>query len=145
VDFFSKASAKLPYRGIAIFLIVAGLSVTVWLFEIIGAVISGVPPITLGIYTSEPTFVIDLGIIAPTAFASAVMILRRKSLGYIGAAILLTLNSLIGIVVISQTIAQNLAGITIGVGQIIAYVGVFVVMGSFAVGLNIRLFRNIIN
>jgi hypothetical protein len=138
-----KISDKMPRRRIAVFMIFAGLSVFVWLIEIIGALSTGRPPVSLAIYTTEPTYVLDLGIIAPSAFTCAALLFRKKPLGYIFASVLLVLNSLIGAVVISQTIVQKVAGINISMGAFIGFVGVFVITSSIAILLNISLLKNI--
>ncbi|MGF7400980.1 hypothetical protein PQ744_11345 [Thermoanaerobacterium thermosaccharolyticum] len=138
-------SDKMPRRSIAIFMIFAGLSVFVWLFEIIGALSTGKPPTSLGIYTTEPTYILDLGIIAPSAFTCAILLFRKKPLGYIYAAVLLVLNAFVGVVVISQTIFQKIAGINISVQQFMTFVGVFIIMSLIAAFLNVRLLKNIRN
>lgn len=138
-----KIMPGLPHRAVAIFMFFAGLSVFVWLIEILGSIVNGNPPVSLGINTTEPTFVLDLGIIAPSAFIGGVSILKRKPFGYIVASILLTLNALIGLVVISQSIFQKIYGVNIGFEQFITYVGIFVLMSLIATTLNIQVLRNI--
>lgn len=138
-----KISDKMPRRRIAVFMIFAGLSVFVWLFEIISSLSTGRPPASLAIYTTEPTYVFDLGIIAPSAFTCAVLLFQKKPLGYVFAPILLVLNSLVGAVVISQTIVQKAAGVNISLGAFIAFVGVFVVTSLIAILLNASLLKNI--
>lgn len=138
-----KIMLGLPHKGVAIFMVFAGLSVFVWLIEIISSITSGKPPTSLGINTTEPTFVIDLGIIAPSAFITGFLILKRKPFGYILAPILLTLNALIGVVVIVQSIFQKLYGVNITMGQLVAFVGVFVLMSLIATILNIKLLINV--
>lgn len=142
-SFRDKILENMPRRGIAVFMIFAGLSVFVWLIEIVGAVLSGKPPIGLGTYTTEPTYVIDLGIIAPSAFTCAFLLIRNNTLGYVFAEILLVLNSFIGIIVVAQTLVQKSVGVNISIGEMIAYVGVFVVMSSIAILLNIKLLKGI--
>lgn len=137
--------AKLPSKGIAVFSILAGLSVFVWLIGIIGSIKTGKPPGIIGINTTEPTSVIDIGIIAPCAFSTAMLVLKRKPLGYILAIILLTLNAVVGLMVISQSIFQNIHGVKLSLDEVIPYVAVFVVMGIFATTLNIKTLRNIKN
>jgi drug/metabolite transporter (DMT)-like permease len=140
-----KISPNMPRRGIAVFLIFAGMSVFVWLFDIIGSLMSGKPPQGIAIYTTQPTYFLDLGIIAPTAFASSALLFRKKESGYPLAAVLLTLNSLIGIVVLAQTAVQEQSGIMLAAGQLIAYVGIFAIMSGFAIVLNYRLLKNLFN
>lgn len=139
----AKILPGLPHRAVAIFMFLAGLSVFVWLIEIIASITNGNPPASLGINTTEPTSVLDLGVIAPSAFMGGVLILKRKSFGYIVASILLTLNALIGLVVILQSIFQRLYGVNLSMQQFIAYVGVFVSMSLVATILNIKVLKNI--
>jgi hypothetical protein len=138
-----KISDKMPRRRIAVFMIFAGLSVFVWLIEIISALSTGRPPASLAIYTTEPTYVLDLGIIAPSAFTCAVLLFQKKPLGYAFAPVLLVLNSLVGAVVISQTIVQKVAGVNISLGAFITFVGVFVLTSLIAILLNASLLKNI--
>jgi hypothetical protein len=138
-----RVSASLPRRAMAVFLFLAGLSVFVWLIEIIGGLLEGRPPQHLAVYTTEPTFVFDLGIIAPTAFLAGVLVLRRAPLGFLLGAVLLILNALVGIMVVGQTIAQSLAGITLTGLEFAAFVTPFVLMSLVAFWLVVRLFRSI--
>lgn len=138
-----KILDKMPRRSIAIFMIFAGLSVFIWLAQILSALPTGKPPVTLAIYTTEPTYIFDLGIIAPSAFACAAMLFHNNPLGYIYGAILLVLNSFIGAVVISQTIFQSAAGISSSAGYFIS--GIFVVVSTAALLLNVKLLKNIEN
>lgn len=138
-----RVSPRLPRRGIAAFLVLAGLSVFVWLIDIVGGLADGVVPQGVSSYTTEITYVIDLGIIAPAAFLGSYLVLRRATLGYLLAMTLLILNALVGLLVIAQTVMQTSAGIPLSVGQIIAFVGVFVVMSLAATGLAVIFLRNV--
>jgi hypothetical protein len=139
----ARMSPNLPRRGMAVFIAFAGLSVFVWLVEIIGGLTSGHVPESLASYTTDVTAVLDLGIIAPLAFLTSVLLLRRIPLGYLLAPVLLILNAIIGVIVVAQTVAQALAGITLSIGQYIGFVGSFVVMSLFALWFTIQFFRNI--
>jgi hypothetical protein len=52
------------------------------------------------------------------------------------------LLAIIGMVVVGQTVAQALAGITLSTGEYIGKVGSFVIMGLIAIWLLILFFRN---
>lgn len=125
-------SPGVPRRGMAVFMIVAGLGTCfIWLSEIIGPITRGQLPVEiLGPYTTLITHVLDIGIIAPVAILTGVYLLRRAPVGYLLAAAMLTLCSLIGAVVISQTIFQTMAGITFSAGVYIGMIGSWVVMGT---------------
>jgi hypothetical protein len=136
-------SPRLPYRGIAAFVFVAGLTVFVWLIDIIGGLAQGQAPPGLASYTTEITSAIDLGIIAPTAFLTSILLLRRAPLGYLLACIILVLLAIIGMVVVAQTVAQTLAGITLSTGEYVGKVGTFVIMSLIAIWLAVRLLRGL--
>ncbi len=125
----------------AIFLIIEGCSVLVWLAFIIPAIISGTPKEFIEIYTTEPTFVIDLGIIFPLCIASGVGLLKRKKAAYILATVLMTLVTCVGLCVIFQTIVQLQLGIILEIGQLIGLVVSFVILGLFAGSLNYKLLK----
>lgn len=127
--------------GTGIFLIISGCSVLVWLMFILPAVITGQPMATIEIYTTEPTFAIDLAIIFPSALFCGIMLLRKQKIGYKLAPVLLTLLTGVGICVIFQTLFQKSLGITLPVGQIFGLVGSFVILGTLALVLNIRLLK----
>lgn len=138
-------SSRVPRRGMAIFLFVAGLGVLfIWLSELIGPLLQGeVPAEALGPYTTMVTHALDIAIIAPATMVAAMYLRRREPVGYLLAAPLLILCALIGAVVIAQTIFQTLAGITFPIGVYIGMIGSWVVMGSFAVWLTLAFFRNL--
>jgi hypothetical protein len=139
-----KVTHGMPYRGMAIFMFVAGLgTLLLWLSELIGPLMTGQAPEHLGPYTTMFTHGFDSAVITPAAVITGIYLLRRKPLGTLLAAPLLILCTLIGIVVIAQTISQALAGIVFPIGVYIGMIGSWVVMGAFAVGLTIAFFRNV--
>jgi len=139
-----KLTPSTPRKGMAIFLIVAGLSTfMLWLSELIGPLMTGTAPANLGPYTTMFTHGFDSAIITPACVIAGIYLLRKESLGYLFAVPLLILCTLMGVAVISQTITQALNGIIFPVGVYIGMVGSWVVMGAFAIGLTIRFFRSI--
>jgi hypothetical protein len=138
-----KIKTGFPQRGTAAFMILAGLSVFVWLSEIVAFLTSGTPPAGLGIRTTEPTFILDIGIIAPSAFMAAVFLMKKNAWGYLIAPVLLVLNALIGLVVISQTVFQRMYGVEISIGQLIAFSGIFVAMSLAASLFLVKSLQNI--
>jgi hypothetical protein len=135
----ARVSPRLPGRGIAVFLFISGsVLAAVWLFDLIS---SGTLPTTLADYTRMMTYVLDLGIIAPAVFLSAVLVLRRSGRGYLLAFVLLVLESLIGFVVIAQTIARLHAGVPLAPAQLAIFAVSFVVLSGFAVWCATALLR----
>lgn len=139
----ARTSPRLPRIWIAVFLFIAGLSVLVWLMDIVVALTTGgVPPI-LGPYTTEVTYVLDLAIILPTAYLAGILVLRRSPWGTLLASLLITVNLTVGLAVASQSIMQALDGIILAPAQYAAYVAPFVILSLFAAGLIISIQRNI--
>jgi hypothetical protein len=140
----AKVTSAMPHRGIAIFMFVAGIgTLFLWLSELIGPLMTGQAPANLGPYTTMFTHGFDSAVITPATVITGIYLLKRKPLGYLLAAPLLILCTLIGVVVIGQTISQTLAGFVFPIGVYIGMIGSWVVMGAFAVGLTIRFFRNV--
>lgn len=132
-----------PYRGAAYLLFFAGLSVFVWLSEILGPLFAGtIYPAGLDIYTTEVTYVIDLGLIPPACYIAGFLLLRRQPSGYILSFMMLTLLTLIGCVVISQSIFQAADGIFLSPGQYIGFAGIFTIMGIIAFRLLFLMQKN---
>jgi hypothetical protein len=139
-----KVTSALPRRGMAIFMFVAGLgTLMLWLSELIGPLMTGQAPTNLGPYTTMFTHGFDSAVITPATVITGIYLLRRKPFGYLLVAPLLILCTLIGVVVIAQTVSQTLAGFVFPIGVYIGMIGSWVVMGAFAVGLTIAYFRNI--
>ncbi len=135
---------NMPHRGMGIFMIVIGLgTLMLWISELIGPLLTGTAPANLGPYTTMFTHGFDSAVITPATVITGIYLLKRKTIGDFLAAPLMILCTLIGVVVLSQTISQGMAGITFPIPVYIGMVGSWVVMGAFAVGFTIRLFRNI--
>ena len=140
----SKISAALPRRGMAIFMFTAGLgTLMLWLSELIGPLLAGRAPANLGPYTTMFTHGFDSAVITPATVLTGLYLWRRKPLGYLLAAPLLILCTLIGVVVLAQTITQSLAGIVFPIGVYIGMIGSWVLMGAFAIGLMLAFFRSL--
>lgn len=140
-DGFDEELYQTKHKGMAIFMIVAGCSTLVWMEFIIPVMITGQPMDIIDIYTTEPTFAIDLAIIFPTAIYSGVIILKQREIGYKVASVIMILLSGVGLCVILQTIVQNSLGIVVPIGQMIGLVVSFVILGTIATFLNIKLLK----
>lgn len=125
--------------GTGVFLIISGCSVLAWLMFVLPAILTGRPMETIEIYTTEPTFVIDLGIILPVALFCGIMLIRKKKIGYRLAPVLLTLLTGVGACVAFQTAVQKTVGIHLPTGQFFGLVISFVILGAVAAMLNGRL------
>ena len=94
-------------------------------------------------YTTEVTYVFDLGIIVPLSILAGVLLLRRAPLGYLIAATLQIVLVIVGILVTSQTLFQAQAGIDLPLGVFIGKAGSFMLLSLIASGLLVNFLRHI--
>lgn len=134
---------KLPLKGIYVFLLLTGISlIAAWLPDIIKSLVLGRSLELIEIYTTQITYVLDMGIIAPTALISLFELKKRSGVGYILLSLLLTVCTVVGIMLPIQTVFQIRAGISLPVGAIVTKIATFIVLALFALYFNIKFYRN---
>ncbi|MFT5872470.1 MAG: hypothetical protein ACI8WT_001401 [Clostridium sp.] len=134
----------LPYKGINIFLALTGIALIVaWLPDIINSLVAGRSLELIEVYTTAVTYVLDMGVIAPTAFICLFLLKKRSGMGYILLVMLLTVCIIIGIMLPIQTVFQVSSGIELPFAVIITKVSSFVLLALFALYFNIKFFKNI--
>lgn len=126
------------HRKTAIFTMLTGCTVLVWLMDILPAVFTGIPPDFISIYTTSPTVIIDIGLLFPVCIMSGVWLLQKRDIGYVLPPIMLTFLSVIAVTVLGQTAVQIIYGVHLPIHQLVGYVGTFVIFGIIAVIVNIR-------
>jgi len=133
----------LPFKGIYIFLTLIGIALIIaWLPDIINSLVIGRSLEKIEVYTTEITYVLDMGVIVPIAFICLVELKKRSGIGYVLLELLLTVCSLIGITLPIQTIFQVTAGISIPIVAILTKVASFIILAFFALYFNIKFFNN---
>ncbi|GAA4334671.1 hypothetical protein [Flaviaesturariibacter amylovorans] len=129
----SMVQWKLPIRGLSIFLVITGAALlAAWLPEILLALKSGRPPALIETYTTEITYVLDLGIIVPLCFIALSLLRRRNPMAHVLLAALLLLCIVIGIMLPVQTLFQLQAGIELPVPVLITKMASFCILAAFA-------------
>lgn len=135
---------KLPHKGMGIFLIAAGAgTLFIWGSELIEPLRSNTSPEHLAHYTTLVTHALDMGIIAPAAMLTGILLLQRQPIAYPFSFSILLLNTLIGAVVFSQTLVQINLGISFSPGQLIGMIGSWVILAGIALYLVITYLRRI--
>jgi len=140
---FNKTLYSKKLTGTAVFMIIAGCSTLVWIPFVLPPIITGQPMEIIDIYTTEPTFAIDLAIILPLALYCGIGLFKKKETAYQLTPVLLILLTGVGMCVIFQTIMQSILGVVLEPGQFIGLVISFVILGTIALVLNVRLLRHI--
>ena len=136
-------SAHLPRRRIAGFLFAVGVSlILVWVgLDILPALLQGKTPPLNG-HTTLPTHALDVGVIAPAAFLAAVLLLRRKPLGYLLTAVILIVGAVLGAGVCALSAAQVAAGV-LTTAETAAFVAPFVILTLLSLWCTVVLFRHL--
>ena len=136
-------SARLPQRGISIFLIVSGVILSlVWLvLSIVPALLRGSAPLEAAFYTTFTTGVIDIAIVAPALIATGLLLYRCVPLGYLLAATLLVFTVTLGVNLTAAGIAQLATGV-ISIGQAMGFTVPFIILTLIAAGFTVSFFRN---
>ncbi|MCL2052354.1 MAG: hypothetical protein FWG91_11615 [Lachnospiraceae bacterium] len=138
------ASKDGHYKKTAIFTMMSGCTVLVWLMDIIPGALTGTPPDFVSIYTTSPTIIIDIGLIFPTCIIAGIMLWQKKNMGYVLSPIMLIFLTVIAMIVIGQTAVQMAYGVNVPMYQLIGYVGSFVVFGIIAAIVSIRFIKNVL-
>jgi len=134
----------LQFKGIYIFLGLVEIALIVaWLPDIINSLILGRSLELIEIYTTQITYVIDMGVIAPTAWICLFQLKKRSAKGYILLELLLTVCSIIGIMVPIQSVFQAKAGISLPIVTVVTKEVLFSVLALLALYFNIRFFKSI--
>lgn len=140
-----RFQGTLPYRGIYAFLVFTGLALFgAWLPDILISMSSGRPLELIEHYTTEITYVLDLGLIAPGCFVCWYLLTRRQGIGYVLLDMLLTLCIIIGVMLPMQTAFQMKAGIELPLAVVVTKIVSFCLLALFALFFKIRLMKAIL-
>lgn len=140
----ARLSAGRPRRGLSAFLAICGaVTSVVWLLPLLASTARGEPPKLLDTYATSVTDVLDLGVLVPTLFVTAVLVRQRRALGYLLAAALIVLLVLIAATIVAGTALQLAAGVTFDPGEVVGPISGFVVLGAIGIVLLLRLLRDV--
>lgn len=136
----SKVCSYYFTRGMKAFLLIAGTSLFVaWLPDIILSIREGTSLDLIEVYTTEITYVLDMGIISPLMFLTYFLIKQENFIGYILLRMIFKLCMCVGIMLPIQSVFQLLAGISIPLSALITKVFIFVMLAVFATVFEYRL------
>lgn len=130
-------------KGMKVFLILSGIALFVaWLPDIITSLMNSTSLDLIEVYTTEITYVLDMGIISPLMFLILFLINKRSFMGYVLLRMILKVCAGIGIMLPIQTVFQMMAGISIPLPALLSKVLIFVILAMFAVIFEYRLKRD---
>lgn len=131
-------------KGLQAFLVISGIALIVaWLPDIISAMLKGGTLSLIGVYTTEITYVLDMGVISPMCFVCLYLLKKSDGLGVVLLAVLLKLCVIVGIMIIPQSICQMLSGVELPLPALLTKVLSFVALGGFALYFNHRMYQEL--
>ena len=134
-------SYKLP-RGMILFLWLSGISLSVaWLPDIFSSFFQDSLSL-IEVYTTEITYVLDIGILTPLIVIILHLIKTQRFLGYVLLRMLLKLCIVIGIMLPIQTLFQLKAGSEIALPVLFVKAGIFTLLAMSAAYLEYQLKKN---
>lgn len=129
-------------KGVSIFLILSGIALIVaWMPDIITAILTGQSLTMIEVYTTEITYVLDMGIIGPLCLICLYLLKKRDGLGIVLLAALLKCCIVVGIMMIPQTICQVASGYEMALPVLLTKSGSFALLAAFALYFNHKLYR----
>jgi len=131
-------------KGISIFLIMSGIAlIAAWMPDIIPSIFSGTSLSLIEVYTTEITYVLDMGIIGPLCLVCLYLLKKNDKIGIVILASLLKACIIVGIMMITQTACQLLSGYDVTLPVLIIKSGSFVLLGGFAFYFNKKLYDRV--
>jgi len=118
-QFQASFSANTKARAVSVFLLVLGIVFyLLWFSEEIPALLTGKFPqsVTAANVPTNPVHVLDLGLYLPAMIITAVLLWRRKLLGYLLAGPLLVFSILTGTAILAIFLVMSVKGMPTSVG-----------------------------
>lgn len=139
-----SVAPALPYKGIYVFLALTGAALfAAWLPDIISALLAGRSLAMIEVYTTEITYVLDMGIVGPAAIICLCLLKKRNGTGYVLLSMLLTVCLVIGVMLPVQSLFQLSAGIDLPLPVLITKAGSFVALALVALYFDIRFMKSV--
>jgi len=141
IDFINIKENNVPYRSISSFLIiVSAMFSLIWLKEIVPAIINNTVPKSVADFNIlvNPVHVIDLSFALPGLIVSAVLLLKRKHLGYVLTPISLLFILIMAVALIGMVIMMKINGIT----DDISIAVIFAILALISIFLLLKLFKS---
>jgi hypothetical protein len=140
-DLAQSFSRPLPRRTIAVFLFLIGAFLLMnWVGRIIlPALRSGTPPIILESYTTLVIQALDLGVIVPAAILTGILLLQRKALGYLLAAVVLIKGMTLAASITAMIVMMLRAGVEVSPAEI----AIFPLITVVSAGLTVLVLRSV--
>lgn len=127
-------------KGVNTYLVMSGIALFVaWLPDILTSLFNGTSLDLIEVYTTEITYVLDMGIISPLMFLTLYLINQGSFIGYVLLRMILKVCIGVGIMLPIQTVFQMIAGISLPIPALVTKMLIFVILALFAAFFEYRL------
>jgi len=113
----------------------ATLLAALWLMRILQALLTNTAPAGLDSYSTLFVQAGDLGLVVPLAVFAGVLLLRRRPIGYLLAAIVVVQGATFGLALIAMMVAMAWAGVALAPVEVVFFVIVAALYGTAAMHL----------
>ncbi len=139
-----KIDGSFVTKGLYIFLFVSGISIFVaWLPDIATSLLHRQSLQLIEVYTTQITYVLDMGLISPAIFICIYSLFNKKGIGLSLLGIILMTCSIVGASVSAGTLFQYMEGIVLPIPVLVTKVSIFIVLALISLMFTIRLYKNI--
>ncbi len=127
-------------RALVVYLWAVAAALTLaWLPELVALSGGGDIAEAVGPYTSQVTHALDLGVVVPVVVITAALLQRGHPAGAALCVVMLVVNVCIGVLLMSQGVAQLVADVPLTIGEIAAKMLTFAALTLVAGGLLLRM------
>lgn len=131
-------------KGMKVFLVVSAIALFgAWLPDIIKSLVNNTSLDLIEVYTTEVTYVLDMGVISPLMLLTYFLIKNDNFMGYILLRMSLLVCIGVGIMLPIQSVFQILSGYQLTLPVIITKVGIFVLLAGFSLYFDLKLRKSI--
>lgn len=128
-------------KAFSIFLLISGISTFIaWFPDILASFSTGTLDL-IEVYTTEITYVLDMGIISPTAFICFYFLKKKNAMGFVLMSVLSIGIIIVGVMMISQTAFQISAHIDVPIPALITKSLIFLLLGIYAAVLTRKMYN----
>jgi len=127
-----------------VFLVFSGISLCIaWWPDIIPTIINSTSLSLIENYTTEATYILDLGIISPLCFIAIYLLRKNHPMGTTIYAILLQSIIVVAVMMITQSAFQYLSGVDLPLPALISKSMIFVILGLISLFLDKKLYKTL--
>lgn len=138
----SQQQVVLPSKGLKVFLALSGIALFVaWLPDILASLLQGETLSLIEVYTTEITYILDMGMISPLMFICLFQLMKEKPQGQVLLLPLLRTCFIIGIMIPMQTLFHTLGGVIIPLPALITKCLIFVLLAFAAFYFEIKVYK----